>query len=43
MDTLKLYAHSMRMQMKSQLHFDKQQNSSEEGKTGRLFILFIKT
>ena len=28
-------------QMKSQLHFDKQQNSSEEGKTGRLFILFI--
>ncbi len=28
-------------QMKSQLHFDKQQNSSEEGKTGRLFILFL--
>ncbi len=28
-------------QRKSQLHFDKQQNSSEEGKTGRLFILFI--
>ena len=28
-------------QMKSQLHFDKQQNGSEEGKTGRLFILFI--
>ena len=28
-------------QMKSQLHFDKQQNSSEEGKTGRLFILFV--
>jgi hypothetical protein len=28
-------------QMKSQLHFDKQQNSSEEGKTGRLFVLFI--
>ena len=28
-------------QMKGQLHFDKQQNSSEEGKTGRLFILFL--
>lgn len=28
-------------QMKSQLHFDMQQNSSEEGKTGRLFILFL--
>ena len=28
-------------QMKSQLHFDKQQNGSEEGKTGRLFILFL--
>ena len=28
-------------QMKGQLHFDMQQNSSEEGKTGRLFILFL--
>ena len=28
-------------QMKSQLHFDKQQNSSEEGKSGRSFVLFI--
>jgi hypothetical protein len=27
--------------MKSQLHFDMQQNGSEEGKTGRLFILFL--
>ena len=28
-------------QMKSQLHFDKQQTGSEEGKTGRLFIVFL--
>ena len=28
-------------QMKGQLNFDKQQNWSEEGKTGRLFILFV--
>jgi len=28
-------------QMKGQLHYDKQQNWSEEGKTGRLFILFV--
>lgn len=28
-------------QMKSQLHFDRQRNWSEEGKQGRLFILFV--
>ena len=28
-------------QMKDQLHFDKQQNSSEERKTGCLFVLFL--
>lgn len=28
-------------QMKSQLGFDRQRNWSEEGKTGRLLILFV--